>query len=411
MQFIDNRETLKLELHFDRAEYDALTSDQKGKIKSSYLWSNYGKCWVSRTKYPNHYYADKVARDLGAGEPEKQGERLTMAERLENQAERAETRADRYEEHAANAEKRAEGLQKEFNHLRQDIAWLTQPIIAGHSGSRAFARSRDRVMARYDRGMEEYKKSGYYIDRAETARQTAEQAKLKNAGYLERRIKEQNAIIKKIQQYIVNDENALYKVQNGETVKHFSGDLFTSEELEKAIEKQLERYEFEADKLTFFEDALQSIGGMKYSKENIKAGYIINIGGGIGQVVKANPASLDVKTSCGLVIKYLYGEIREVIKAEEVKPKNETEPQPYKVGEIVTKNRPADDSIYKAYQIVGATDKTVKLRQIALEKGIPQPEQFTGEAITRKPVISRFNGKWTLYEDDWQLHRWQAANA
>lgn len=407
MKLIDNRETLKLELHFDRAEYDALTDSQKSTIKSNYLWSNYGKCWVSRAKYPHTYHAARVAQDLGAGEAVKQGERLTMAERMDEAAERAESRADRYEEHADNAMKRAEGLQKEFNHLRQDIAWLTQPIIAGHSGSRAFARSRDRVMARYEKGMEEYKKSGYYQDRAATARQTADQAKLKNPAYLERRIKEQNATIKKIQAAIVEWEESLYKVQNGETVKiGYPARELTTDEAEKRIEDCLDRYEFEADKLSFFEDCMQAIGGLKYSKENIKPGYVVKVDGGLGVIVKANPTSIDVKTSCGLVIKYLYGEITEIIKAVEVKPKDETEPHPYQVGEIVGKLRGGDGSIYKAYQIVGTTAKTVKMQEIAIIGGIPQAGQFRGEAITRKPVINKFNGQWALYDDNWQLHKY-----
>lgn len=54
---IFNLETTKIELHFDKAEYDALTDEQKREIKSAFLWSNKGKCWVSRAKEPNLWRA------------------------------------------------------------------------------------------------------------------------------------------------------------------------------------------------------------------------------------------------------------------------------------------------------------------------------------------------------------------
>ena len=39
---IFNRETLKLELHFDKADYQALTDAEKSRVKSAFLWSRSG---------------------------------------------------------------------------------------------------------------------------------------------------------------------------------------------------------------------------------------------------------------------------------------------------------------------------------------------------------------------------------
>ena len=66
MYYIINRETEKLELHFSKEEYQALPEADKAKIKSNFLFSKRGSCWVSRAKRPNLYYAEKTAKELGA---------------------------------------------------------------------------------------------------------------------------------------------------------------------------------------------------------------------------------------------------------------------------------------------------------------------------------------------------------
>ena len=37
--YIFNRETLKIELHFEKSEYDALNEEQRRELKSNFLWS------------------------------------------------------------------------------------------------------------------------------------------------------------------------------------------------------------------------------------------------------------------------------------------------------------------------------------------------------------------------------------
>lgn len=412
MKLKNNRETLKLELHFEKSEYLKMTDTQKSKLKSAYLWSNKTGAWVSRTKYPNHWNAKRIAQELGAtGEIENVGDKLSYAERLENQAERAESRAERYEQYSANAEKRAKGLQSDFNKMRSDIAWLTQPIIAGHSGSRAFANHRNKVMARYERGFDEYSKSAYYQDRAATARATADNAKLKDAGYLDKRIREATSIIKKIQSYIIQYEEKLYKIQQGETITNYSGDVITAERIENAIQEKLQRYEFEQDKIDFFQNCLDELGGVRFSQENIKAGYIVKIRGDAEKVTRANPLKVVIKSSCGLVLDYLYSEIQEIIAATEEKPKTETKAQPFKTDEILTKNRMGDDSVYKAFQIVAHTDKTIKIQEIAVINGVPQAYKFINDKpAIRKPNINQYGNDWVIYDGGWQLCRYNKAH-
>ena len=49
-QYIFNLETTKIELHLEKSEYEALTNEQKSDLKSAFLWSRTGECWVSRAK-------------------------------------------------------------------------------------------------------------------------------------------------------------------------------------------------------------------------------------------------------------------------------------------------------------------------------------------------------------------------
>jgi hypothetical protein len=316
-KYLLNKETQKIELHFDKAEYMALSDEQKKEIKSNFLWSKMAGAWVSRSTN-NHYWALKVAEKLGLEDGGKVGERLSYAEQLEVKAEKAEARAERYESYSDNAEKRAVNLQADFNKYRKDWSWLTQPIIAGHSGSRAFGNHRAKVMARYDRGFEEYEKSAYYQDRAATARATASNAKLGDKVYLDTKIKEQNKQVKIYQDIVVKYEEALYKIQQGEELKNRSGEVLTEDYIEQKITEMLEKYEWENDKLEFFEKCLSELGGISYSKENVKKGDFVKIRGSWGKVLSANPTTVRILNSLGWDwMKYPYSEIQEYKPASE----------------------------------------------------------------------------------------------
>jgi len=63
-EYIFNLETTKIELHFEKSEYDALTPEQKSLLKHNFLWSNKGKCWVSRCKEGNLWRAKEAAKKI-----------------------------------------------------------------------------------------------------------------------------------------------------------------------------------------------------------------------------------------------------------------------------------------------------------------------------------------------------------
>ena len=123
-KYINNLETGHIELHFDKEEYNQLTTEQKKLLKSGYLFSRYITAWASRST-KNHYRAIQIAEQLGFTEEEKQGERLSFEEELQIKTEKAERRADKYEYKAEKAIKEAEDLQSSFNSYHGDISfWI-----------------------------------------------------------------------------------------------------------------------------------------------------------------------------------------------------------------------------------------------------------------------------------------------
>jgi len=299
MKYINNLTSGKIELHFSKSDYLNMPEELKAELKRYFLFSGKLSAWVSRS-VNNHYWAVKTANKLGFDTEVKEGERLSYAEQLEVKAEKAEERAERYEQYSENAEKRAERLQSDLNSMRGDIAFFTQPIIAGHSGSQAFARYREKMYARYDRGFEEYRKSTYYLDRAATARATASNVKLGDKVYLINKIKEQNKEIKTYQGIIVKYEEALFKVQNGEVLKNRSNEILTEEYIEQRIAEMLEKYEWHQDKLNFLEDCLSKLGGVQFSKDNIKVGYVVDMRQwGKCEIVSVGPLNVKYKILTG----------------------------------------------------------------------------------------------------------------
>jgi hypothetical protein len=409
-KYILNQETQKIELHFAKAEYMALSEEQKKEIKSHFLWSGKAGAWVSRSIH-YHYRAVQIAEKLGLENGGKEGERLSYAEELERKSEKAERRAERYEQYSENAEKRAENLQSEFNRLRKDWSWLTQPIIPGHAGSRAFGNHKAKVMARYEKGFEEYEKSDYYKERAATARATADNAKLKDRVYLHNRIKEQNSILKKLQESIVAAENNLYKLQQGEEVKAWDGSLLTVEGQEERIERTLEKYEWEHDKLEFFEKCLDELGGIQFSKDNIKVGYIVNMKRwGRCEILSAGPVNVTFKIldggASGGVLTETYAAIVEIIQAKEKTAKVEN---PFKVGDILCKyyGMESRNGVYKAFQIVKITATGIKIQQIAVENRKPVPDRFIGEPTQKKVTKSKCSDWVGISDDGWRLDKYE----
>jgi len=390
--YVRNRETGKLELHFEREAYQALTDKQKADIKSAFLWGRNSGCWISRAKEPNLWRAERVAQALGLSDGGKTGERLSFAEQIERKQERAEARADRYETHAENAARRGQALQKPISDMHGDIAFFTQPNINSSAG-RAFTRRRERMFASFERGFNEYRKSEYFQDRASIARQTASGEKLNDKAFVNRRIREGESEIRKLKKLVENREATLRKIENGEDVKTYAGELVSREQAENWLERVLDLLEAELDKLGFYQERLDELGGIEYSQENIRPGFIVNIDRwGECRVVSTGPKNFtyDVLRVSGAILTADYAEITAIVSAREA----QTEAHPFVVGDTYTchrwnvEKRAAEKVTFK---IIRATDKSVTL------------QADSGKPFVRKPakVAWSDNGEWRLCITDW----------
>ena len=380
--FILNKETGKLELHFEKETYQALTDAQKKEIKSNFLWGRNSGCWISRAKWPNTGYAERCAASLGLENAGETGERMSYAEQMERKAERAERRADRYEDRADAHGASAERLQKPINDMRGDIAFFTQPNI-NSAGGRAFTRRREKMFASFERGFDEFRKSEYWQGRAATARRTAEQKELKDRAFLDRRIRERESDIRKLQRSIQQYENEL-ETAEGER----------AENIQKNLGRWLDMLEVKLDELGFYQDCLDAVGGIAFSRDNVKPGYLVKIRRyGVVEVLSVGPKNFKAK-DYGWPMQY--AEILEIVKAQEPKP----QAHPFTVGEEFTCTRwnPSlgkhGDTEKITARIIRATDKSVTL-QVGEEK-----------PFVRKPYQVKWNNedgrKWGLQVTDWR---------
>lgn len=309
--YISNKETNKVELHFEKELYTSLSDSDKAAIKSACLFSRRASAWVSRG-YIGSYSAIKaaqIAEKIGLENHGATGERLSFAEQMERKAERAENRAERYETYAANATTRGNALQKPINDMHGDIAFFTQPNISSSAG-RAFTRKRDRMFSAWERGFEEFKKSDYFKERAETARQTANGCKRQSIAFCQRRIDECNHNIKALGKNLETYKKYAERINNGETIKRYSGEVLTAETVDNWIDETADRIDAAIDKAAYYQAMIDAQGGQKYNKDNISLGDVVNVGRfGRVEVVRKGTKNFVGKLATGGTLSFAFAEI------------------------------------------------------------------------------------------------------
>lgn len=380
--YIENKETGKLELHFDKASYMALSTEQKSEIKSNFLFSRYNNAWVSRCKFPNLYRAEQVAKSLNLENAGTTGEKLSFEEQMEVKAAKAESRADRYEYKASQAVSRGQELQKPITDMHGDIAFFTQPNINSASG-RAFTRKRDRMWSSFERGMEEFRKSEYYKERAETARNSLE---MPTIDFCQRRIDEANASIRKLNKSIEECEGYLMQLEAGETElknKYGWAVKLDPESIKSNIDRWEEIREDNLSKIAYYDSLIQQQGGINFSKDNIKPGYIVELRAswkGKVLVVSTGPKNFKYKDidGTGFDLTASYSEIVSIIEAKE----NNEILHPFKVGETFTvKVWTGHEYSDKEYTITKiAPDKVTVKSGAERAKAIKPRKTYNGDA-------------------------------
>lgn len=371
-----NLETQKIELHFEKADYMALSDDLKGEIKSNYLFSRKSGVWISRAKFPNLWRVEAVAKKLGLDNGGKVGETLTFAEQMERKAERAEARAERYDNKSEKAQDRAEALQKPINDMHGDISFFTQPNINSSTG-RAFTNRRNRMFSAWEKGFDEFRKSEYYAERAAIARQTAEDTKPTDKGFIDRRIKDAEKTIKAQRKNIEYYRKYLERIENGEEIKQYNGDILTADMVQEWIENAELIIENAISKSIYYHECMEEAGGVAFSKNNIKEGYIVELDRwGKCRVTGTGKVNISYSImeggAAGYGGKAAYAEIKRII-SEEVLEKPE---HPFKVGDSYT------------VQVWNSEKCTREPKEYIVTKITPERVTLkTGEerAVSRKP--------------------------
>lgn len=382
--YIENKETGKLELHFGKESYMSLTEDQKRDIKSNFLFSRYNQAWISRCKFPNLFRAEEVAKSIGLENAGTTGDKLTFEEQQERKNERAEARADRYESKAERANQRGNDLQKPINDMHGDISFFTQPNINSASG-RAFTRRRESMWRSFEKGMEEFRKSEYYKEKAKAVRRSTNTPTI---DFCQRRIDEANSSIRKLNKNISEYEGYLKQLESGETeIKNEYG--WTVNVNQESIEKNIERWEEiredELSKIAYYDNLIQEQGGINFSKENIKPGYIVKLRShwkGIVLVVSTGPKNFKYRdvSGSGFELSASYSEIIKVVEAKE----NDEPAHPFKVGETfkITEWN-GNEFVEKEYSITKITPEKVTVKSgTDRAKSIRPRKTYNGDAWT-----------------------------
>lgn len=363
-----NLSTDKLEMVFDSKEvYTSLPDSCKNLVKSNFLYSNQVKGWVSRAKFPNLYRAEEIAKFLGMECRESVGEKLSFEDKMERKAERAEARADRYMQYSENAEKRGQQLQSGFREAAQDIAFVTQPNINSPSG-RSFTRYRERLLAAYGRGFEEFKKSEYYADKAETAMATAHSTKPTDKAFILRREAECEKSIRAQKKNIGKYDSYMKRLESGEVLHTVRGEELTREMVQGWLDHAYEIIDDNLSKLVYYDKCMEELGGVNYSKENIKKGYVVkHQRWGQCLVTGTGPKNFTYSIldggARGMGGSASYAEIEEVVSTDTSQVDNET--HPFKVGEtykIAEWNSELSKYVDMEYEIVKVSAARVSLK-------------------------------------------------
>lgn len=405
-EYLMNKETGKLELYFDKEVYQGLPDSDKSMIKSAFLFSKAKGAWLSRAKFPNLWRAEQVAKKLNLLDKGKTGESISFEEQMKRKSERAEARAERYESRAEKAKERGNELQKPLDRMHGDIAFFTQPNINSSSG-RAFTRRRDRMFAAYEKGFEEFRKSEYYKDRAKTAMETAKGTKPTDKGFCVRRIEEAEKIIKAQRSNLDHYNSLLEKIRSGKQVRRFDGTIITESEVYTYIDTTEGIIEQNISKSIYYHECLDELGGIGFSKENIKKDYIVELQRwGRCRVKGTGPKNITYEIldggAAGMGGTASYAEIKRII-SDELPDKSEIL-HPFKVGDVYNvKDWDGEKFANKEYKVIKVSRERVTLKSGAERAINRKPRRFrSGDSKTGYSwALGICDGRWgTIYKEE-----------
>ena len=304
----------KAELHLGRDFYKSLETDVKSEIKRYFSWSRGRKAWVSKGNYRNwgpQGIIEKLNLPRGGRK-----DRMTFEEQMQQTVDRAEYRAEKYAKRIDNSKQRQEGLQSEFRRLSKDWSWLTQPNV-NTTGGRRFSNQRDKVVRRFEKGIEESFKRDHYHQQMETALQTASQSQLSNPTFLQRRIKDAKKEIAVNEKSIPNLERIL-STPLEDRPQHIrnKNDEYFLDRMQDRIDDLQTAYE----KLGFYTMKLNELidSGVKvFDQESVKGAAYVKRRGQWYKVARVNKTTVSHSWHVG-DWRSTYSEIEDVVFPEDI---------------------------------------------------------------------------------------------
>lgn len=303
--YVHDLEADRLHIHTGgKADWMTLPEADRSAIKSACLWSNHRGCWISRTKGGKaRFWRLEVLERNGFEDRGEQGERLSFADQVTAKQERAESRAERLEDRADNASSESDDLYKRAHTMASAIP-MGQPILVGHHSEKRDRNYREKIHNTFRRAFQADDKAKHYARRAEIARATAEGSQYSNPSYLDNRIRECEADLRKIAHRL---EGKFY---------HYSTPEPVSEEYRaRLLEWQAET----EDKLGFYRHCWETCGRVVFSRETLKGKQAVKIRGRWEPIVRLNPTTVAVPNICfpleadqrKYALKYSYAEVQE----------------------------------------------------------------------------------------------------
>ena len=161
------------------------------------------------------------------------------------------------------------------------------------------------MFAAFERGFDEFNKSEYFKSRAASARETAAQTGLQDKGFILRRIRERESDIRRLKRNIESHEQIMSR----------EADDARRERLQAQIDAWLERIEITLDELGYYQNALEALGGVPFSRENVHPGDFVRIRGFGVPCRVISCGSKNIRFECmASTIACSYADIDEVVK-------------------------------------------------------------------------------------------------
>lgn len=187
--YVENLETGKLNVFTTKEFYDQLEPEKKKIFKNNCLWSRPQNCWISKGKAVNCGYLKRLFNDMNFENRGTVGERISFEEKVDREKARATDRAERSDSRAEKAEQKSDELYTRAKEMASVIPF-GQPILVGHHSENRDRNYRNRIHNTFGKSFKEQEKAGYYKDKADAARHTAEGKKYSNPVYLLKKIRE-----------------------------------------------------------------------------------------------------------------------------------------------------------------------------------------------------------------------------